>query len=292
MKQYKMNLRLFDDGGGAGAAGAAGTQTGAGNAAQTGAAGATGAAEGKDAGEKRDFHAEFDQLVKGEYKDAFQKKMQQAMAESRKSSKQTEARLKEAEGLLALMGERYHLDGKDLGKLKAALEGDRKYLEEEALAKGMTIDQLAEFKKMERENRAFQEQISQERERLEFERKFAGWQREAEGLQAKFPELDLMQEFENKDFVRMLDHGISVEAAYQATHFDELMGGALQHTAAQTQKKVLDGIKARGLRPEENGTKGGGAGREKLDVTKLTREQRQELIERARKNPEEKISFV
>ena len=154
------------------------------------------------------------------------------------------------------------------------------------------MEQLAQFKKMERENKAFQEQMQQERDRQEFQKKFAGWNAEAERLKGKFPELDLVQEFNDPEFVRMLDHGISVETAYQARHFDDLMGGALQHTAAQTEKKVMDSIKARGARPAENGTRGSGGAREKIDVTKLTKQQRQELIEEARRNPEKRISFT
>lgn len=299
MKKYKMNLRLFDapggaagSGGTAGGAGTAGTAQGAGTTAGGTGNQGTGNGEGGSTAGKRDFHAEFDTMVKGEYKEAFDARVQKLIQERFKGSKQTEARLKETEGLLALVGERYNLDGKDLAALRTALEGDKQYLEAEALEKGMTVEQLAQFKKMERENKAFQMQIQQEREKKEFERKFAGWNAEAERLKEKFPELNLIQEFNDPEFVRMLDHGVSVETAYQARHFDDLVGGALQHTAAQTEKKVLDSIKARGARPAENGTRGSGAAREKIDVTKLTKQQRQELIEEARRNPEKRISFT
>ena len=280
MKQhYEMNLRLFDgEGGAAGTAAAGATTTGA----ETGAAG----------GEGRDFNAEFDTMVKGEYKDAFDARVQKIVQGRLKNSKQTESKLKDAEGLLAMVGERYNLDGKDFTALKAALEGDRQYLEAEALEKGMTVEQLAQFKKMERENKAFQEQIAQDRQRQEFEQKFAAWTQEAEQLKGKFPALDLAAEFDNPEFVRMLDHGISVGTAYQAVHFDDLMGGALQHTAATTEGKVLDSIRARGARPAENGASGSSGAREKpIDVTKLTKQQRNELIERARRNPDERITF-
>ena len=279
MKHYEMNLRLFDgEGGTAGTAAAGATTTGA----ETGAAG----------GESRDFNAEFDTMVKGEYKDAFDARVQKIVQGRLKNSKQTESKLKDAEGLLAMVGERYNLDGKDFTALKAALEGDRQYLEAEALEKGMTVEQLAQFKKMERENKAFQEQIAQNRQRQEFEQKFAAWTQEAEQLKGKFPELDLATEFDNPEFVRMLDHGISVGTAYQAVHFDDLMGGALQHTAATTERKVLDSIRARGARPAENGASGSSGAREKpIDVTKLTKQQRNELIERARRNPDERITF-
>lgn len=277
MKHYEMNLRLFDGEGGAAGTAAAGTT-------------ATGAETG---GESRDFHAEFDTMVKGDYKEAFDTRVQKIVQNRLKHSKQTENRLQDAESVLALVGERYNLDGKDFAALKAALEGDRQYLEAEALEKGMTVEQLAQFKKMERENKAFQEQIQADRQRQEFEQKFAAWATEAEQLKAKFPELDLATEFDNPEFVRMLDNGIGVGTAYQAVHFDDLMGGALQHTAVQTEKKVLDSIRARGARPAENGAGGSSGAREKpIDVTKLTKQQRQELIERARRNPDERISFT
>ena len=231
-------------------------------------------------------------MVKGDYKEAFDARVQKIVQGRLKNSKQTEERLKAAEGVLAMVGERYNLDGKDLEALRTALDGDRQYLEAEALEKGMTVEQLAQFKKMERENKSFQEQLQAERQRQEFERKFAGWTEEAELLKGKFPELDLAEEFENPEFVRMLDHGIGVATAYQAVHFDDLMGGALQHAAVTTEKKVLDSIRARGARPAENGAGGSSGAREKpIDVTKLTKQQRNELIERARRNPDERITF-
>lgn len=279
MKHYEMNLRLFDGEGGAAGTAAAGATT-------------TGAEAGAAGGESRDFNAEFDTMVKGDYKEAFDARVQKIVQGRLKNSKQTEERLKAAEGVLAMVGERYNLDGKDLEALRTALDGDRQYLEAEALEKGMTVEQLAQFKKMERENKSFQEQLQAERQRQEFERKFAGWTEEAELLRDKFPALDLAEEFENPEFVRMLDHGISVGTAYQAVHFDDLMGGALQHTAATTERKVLDSIRARGARPAENGASGSSGAREKpIDVTKLTKQQRNELIERARRNPDEKITF-
>ena len=104
MKHYEMNLRLFDgEGGTAGTAAAGATTTGA----ETGAAG----------GESRDFNAEFDTMVKGEYKDAFDARVQKIVQGRLKNSKQTESKLKDAEGLLAMVGERYNLDGKDFTAL-------------------------------------------------------------------------------------------------------------------------------------------------------------------------------
>lgn len=279
MELYKINIRLFDDGGGA--AGATGAAEG----------GAGDAGAGTDGGGQRDFNAEFDELIAGDYKDAYKNKMQAAIKDRLKGSKQQGERLKSAEELLALVGERYGQDGTDFDSLRAALENDRKYLEDEALEKGMTVEQLAEFKRMERENRAYQQEIETARQQREFEQRFAQWNAEADALANLYPELNLLDEFDNPQFVKLLDSGVGVKAAYQATHFDELMGGALQHTAAVTEKKVLDGIRAGGQRPTENGTRGSSGASAKMDVSKLTKQQRAELIERARRNPDEPITF-
>lgn len=281
--KYKMDLRLFEEG-------AAAPVAAAGGAEGTSGAAQSGTGEGTHP-EGRDLNAEFDALIKGDFKEQYSQNVQKIVKERLKGSKQTESSLKEARELLSLVGERYGQDGSDLKALRAALENDKQYLEQEALEKGMTVEQLSEFKRMERENRAFREQQRQAAQQQEFEQKFSGWSQEAEALKGEYPSLNLLQEFENPQFIRLLDSGVSVKAAYQAVHFDELMSGALQYTAEQAQKKIMDGVRANGARPMENGTKGSGGAREKLDVTKLTKEQRRELAERAIRNPEERITF-
>ena len=274
--KYRMDLRLFDDGG---AGAAVGSTAGAEGTGMAGGADGT----GTDTGTQRDFGAEFDSLIKGEYKDAYDKKVQGIIKDRLKGSKQTESKLKDAEALLSLVGERYGWDGKDYGTLRTSLESDNAYLEEEALAKGMTVEQLADMKRMERENKALREQQRQADERAAFEQKFAGWSAEADALANVYPNLNLTEEFNNPQFVRLLDSGVGVKAAYQAVHFDELMGGALQYTAQQAQKAALDGVKAGAMRPNENGTKGSHGASQKIDVTKLTKEDRMRLADEARR---------
>jgi hypothetical protein len=136
---------------------------------------------------------------------------------------------------------------------------------------------------MERENKALREQQRQAEERAAFEQKFAGWNAEAAALATQYPNLNLAEEFENTQFIRLLESGVGVKAAYQAIHFDELMGGALQYTAQQAQKAVLDGVKANGLRPNENGAKGSHGANQKIDVSKLTKEDRLRYADEARR---------
>lgn len=282
METYKMDLHLFDEG-------AAGGEGGA--AAQAPEAGAQAEGAGSNPEGSRDLEAEFDNLIKGEFKDTYNKRVQGIVQNRLKGSKQTEASLREAREIMALMGERYGLDGTDAKALRTALENDRQYLEEEALEKGMSVDQLAEMKKMERENRSFRQAMERQREQAEFDQKFRAWSEEAEGLKEQYPTLNLMEEFNDPNFIRLLDSGVGVKAAYQAIHFDELMTGAMAHTAQTAQKKVMDSVKANGARPMENAAQGAAGVSAYTDVNKLTKQQRKEIAEQVMRDPDKRITF-
>ena len=279
MEKYKMDLRLFDEGGEGGSPAQTTPQTGT----QPGDTGSDPA--------PRDLEAEFDSLIKGEYKDTYDKRVQGIVKDRLKGSKQTEASLREAREVMALMGERYGLDGTDAKALRTALENDRQYLETEAMEKGMSVDQLAEMKRMERENRTFRQQMEQQRAKAAFDEKFRGWTEEAAGLKEVYPELDLLREFENPNFIRLLDSGVGVKAAYQAIHFDELLSGAMAHTAQTAQKKVMDSVKANGARPAENAATGAAGVSAGMDVSKLTKAQRREIAEQVMRDPDKRITF-
>lgn len=285
-KYYGMDLKLFDgEGGGTGVG--AGSTAGAGGTG-TGTDGGTGAT-GTDGG--RDFDAEFETMIKGDFKGAFDKRVQNIVKDRLKGSKQTETQLRDANDLLSLVGERYGWDGKDFATLRAFVESDKAYLEQEALDKGMTVEQLAEVKRLERENAALLRQQTEAAEKAEFEKKLGGWMQEAEALKGTYPNLNLMEEFNNPQFLRLLDAGVGVKGAYQSVHFDDLIGGALQYTAQQTQKAVMDSVKANGMRPNENGAKGSNGANTKIDVSKLTAAERKAYAEEARRNPEKRITF-
>ena len=284
MERYKMDLHLFDEGtaGGEGGAAAPGAEAGAAINAN---------AEGGTPEGGRDLEAEFDSLIKGDFKDTYNKRVSGIVKDRLKGSKQTEASLKEAREIMAIMGERYGLDGTDAKALRTALENDRQYLEQEALEKGMSVEQLAEMKKMERENRSFRQAMERQREQAEFDQKFRAWSEEAEGLKEQYPTLNLMEEFNDPNFIRLLDSGVGVKAAYQAIHFDEIMSGAMAHTAQTMQKKVMDSVRANGARPMENAAKGAAGVSAYTDVNKLTKQQRREIAEQVMRDPDKRITF-
>jgi hypothetical protein len=101
--------------------------------------------------------------------------------------------------------------------------------------------------------------------------------------------IDFRTESMNPDFVAILKNGSSVEAAYRAVHFDEMMGGAMFKTAQAVTEKMANNLQAKASRPVENGISSRATATVKTDVNSLTRKDREEIERRVARG--ERISF-
>jgi hypothetical protein len=194
-----------------------------------------------------------------------------------------------AKPLMELLAGKYGVDAGDLSALLKAAEEDESYYEEEAAQKGLSVQQLKDFKRMEREN-AQLKAAAEERQRVEQANQVqARWMQEAEALKGIYPKFDFEAEAQNPAFARLLRNGVDVRTAYEVAHHDEIISGAMQFTAQKVQQKTVNDIRARGMRPDEGGLGRHPAGEGRLDVSKLTRDQRAEMAKRAMRG--EKISL-
>ncbi len=229
----------------------------------------------------------FRDLVNGEYKDIYTEETQRLINRRFGEQQQLNERLQSQQSVIDMLMQRYGVD--DIGKLTTALENDNAYWSEAAEDAGMTVEQYKQFQKLQRENAALQAEQhtrqEQERTRAQAEQ----WYREAQDVKAKFPKFDLGTELQNQQFVNMLRAGTPVEHAYKVMHFDELMGNAVQVTAANTEKAVADNVRARGARPSENGTNAQSAFTVKDDPSKLSRKDFEEIARRVARG--ERITF-
>ena len=75
--------------------------------------------------------------------------------------------------------------------------------------------------------------------------------------------------------------GVPIQHAYEVVHMDQIKAGVAAMQAKATEKQVVDGIRAKGARPQENGTTSQGAFIVKDDVSKLSKRDRAEIIRRA-----------
>ena len=283
-----LDLQLFAEGGsgdgGTGSAGAMG-ETGAAAMSQTSVTDADGVTA-----TNIDREAEFEKLIKGEYKDLYDKRMQDTVKNRLKGQKETVERYEALAPTLETLAKKYGVDASDIDALNKAIEEDDAYYEDEALEKGVTVEQLKQIKKMEKENAELKKLRDEQNAKEAAEKKVAGWMEESKQVQAIYPQFDLKGELQNPKFVDLLRvPGVDVRTAYELTHKDEIIAGAMQFTAKTVEKKIADKIAANGARPTENGLNSQSASLTKSDVSQLSKADILDIQRRVARG--EKISF-
>lgn len=266
MKDTKLNLQLFADGGDGGDAGETAPAP---DVAEDVADKATRWQEliGKDG----EFHEEYKKGVEGAVNKRFSKvnEMQERIDRSSKLS--------------AFLADRYGKDEDDFEGMLEALQNDDALFEAQAAERGLSTDQYKELKKLEYENQMLNREREENERAAEVEKIYADWIRQADEVRAQFPEFDFEAEMENPDFVGLLEAGVSVDLAFKVTHEDEILGGAMQYAAQTAANKVTEGIRAKGLRPVENAVgRSSRPVKETIDVENLSLEDINKLTERAR----------
>lgn len=263
-----LDLQLFADGGdgGTGSAGTTG-ETGTAAVSQTSITDADGTTA-----TNIDRNAEFEKLIKGEYKDLYDARVQDTVKNRLKGQKETVEKYNALAPTLETLAKKYGVDASDINALNKAIEEDDAYYEEEALEKGVTVEQLKQFKKMERENAELKKLRDEKNAKEAAEQKVATWMEESKHVKAIYPQFDLRSEMQNSKFVDLLRvPGVDVRTAYELTHKDEIIAGAMQFTAKTVEKKIADKIAANGARPTENGLSSQSASLTQSDVSQLSK---------------------
>lgn len=227
-----------------------------------------------------DRNAEFEALIKGDYKEAYDKRVQDTIRQRLKGANETAAKYEAALPLMDMLAARYGLDASDPAALMKAIEGDEEFLAQAAVDKGMDGKAYNGFVKLERENaRLRASQAEQQRQAL-MNQKFSVWHHQAEEARKLYPNLDLKTELENEQFCKLLDAGVDVGNAYLVAHRDDIMAGAMQYATQTAQQKVANSVAAAGKRPAENGMQGQSAVTIKNDPSKWTKADRAEVAKR------------
>lgn len=233
--------------------------------------------------------AEFERLINSEYKELFTEKFQQTFDRRFKDHKALEQQVKDMKPVLELLGEKYGVTDGDIGRLAEAIQNDDSYFEEEAMEQGMTVEQLKHIRQIERENAALRQAQEELENRRNAERTYSEWMAQAETVKEIYPHFSFEAECENPSFTKLLRAGVDVKAAFEATHMDDILGGAMAVTAKRVSQQMVNNIKSRGNRPSENGISSQAGSIVKNDVSKLTAADRREIIRRV--NRGEKITF-
>ena len=114
----------------------------------------------------------------------------------------------------------------------------------------MTVEQFKRVRTLERSNAALMAERAQREREAKAEEQVQRWRAEGEEVKAKYPGFDLDTECLNPEFLSMLRHGVPMAHAFEVLHLDDLM----RETAANTERAVVENVRARGARVSENGT--------------------------------------
>lgn len=118
------------------------------------------------------------------------------------------------------------------------------------------------------------------------------WSREADELTAQYPDFDLGAALKDMQFCALLRAGVDVRTAWFALHAQALLEAACVRAGRSAEQRVAEHIRARGLRPAENGLGGGGAGIVvRPDVSRMSRADRAALAARAERGERVKLSL-
>lgn len=300
---FPMNLQLFAEGGAAAGGDGAGEGTGvtapAAGVSKKGAKGnplanvVYGKQESAPAAEVQktepavtepavvDRHAEFEKMIKGDYKEAYDKRVQETVQKRLKGAKETEERLTAMNPLLDILSARYGVDGTDTAALVKALEADNSFFEQAAIEKNMDTQQYREMMLLKTENARLKNQNAEQERQERMNKQYAVWERQAAEARNIYPNLDMNVESQNPQFRQLLLAGVDVGTAYMVIHKDDVMAGAMQHTAKTVEQKLANKIAAGNSRPAENGTSNQSAAVIKDDPSKWTKADREEVRRRA-----------
>ena len=247
------------------------------------------AAEVQKPTEAPDRNAEFEALIKGQYKDLYDAKMQDTIQKRLKGTKETVDKYNALSPTLEMLAKKYGVDAGDIEALNKAIADDDSYYEQEAMEKEMTVQQLKAFKKMERENADLRAQMQEQQRKENVNKMYAAWMQQADEAKKVYPSFDLRAEMNNPRFVDLLRSNIDVRTAYEVLHKDEIIPAAMQFTAQTVESKLAKSIASGGARPSENGMSSQSAAVVKSDVSQLSKADRAEIIRRVQRG--DKIRF-
>lgn len=231
----------------------------------------------------------FRALVDGEYKDQYTEDTQRIIDRRFRETKNLETQLSQQKPILDMLMQRYKIADGDLGKLTQAIENDNAYWSQAAEEAGMSVEQYKQFQKLQRENLALRQAQRKRQSQQAAQQQLQKWYGEAEQMKADYPEFDLAAESKDPQFLSMLRSGVPVRLAYEVKHMDEIKAGVAQNTAKTTEKQVVEGIRAKGARPAENGTSSQSAFVVKDDPSQWTKKDRAEVVKRAARGEKIKL---
>ncbi len=233
--------------------------------------------------------AEFEKLIKGEYKDVFSDRIKENISRRFKETDALKKQLAQTEEVVDMLKNRYGLNSADIEAVKEAVSADDSYLKEEAEKRGIKVEELRYIKDLEQENARLKKDTYEAIKKAQMKEKVEALYKQSSETKEEYPDFDIAKESENPKFASLIKSGIDVKTAYEVIHHDDIISKIVDKTAKETQKKTAESIRSVQSRPQENGTGDNSSALIVKDVTKLTRKERAEIAKRVARG--ENITF-
>ena len=217
-----------------------------------------------------------------EYKQAYDREMQNMVKQRLKTAKQAEEALGKLNPSLEALALQIGQDPAniDYDAIAKAIDDANSYYEEVALKDGTSVETARTKVKMDLDTKRQQRTLEQQK----FQNHIEKLELQGQAMKQVFPNFDLRKELQNPTFARMTSPnvGLSVEDAYYAVHRQELQAAAMQVTAQKVAQKISNDIQSGNRRPSEAGTSGQAPSVTTFDYRSASREQREALKKRIR----------
>ena len=239
------------------------------------------AANTEDEGEKA--KPSFEDLIKGEYKDEYDQRVQDVIRKRFKANAENEERLGKMTPIMEMLGKKYNIDPTDIDQIAQIVGDDDSLYEDEAMQRGMSVESLKAVKQMERENEQLKAREQQTIQEQQMRSHFTKMAQQADEAKKLYPKLDLRTEMQNPTFARLTSPGVGIDVrtAYEVVHRDEIRGAEMQFAAHKSAERMANAIRSGSMRPVENGLQGNqGSGTVKADPKSFTKADRAEIKRR------------
>ena len=255
------------------------------------AEGDTGVATGDDsvANKEPDKASKFHELIKGEYAEEYNNLFKEQLNKRLKDHGEIKEKVSAYDKTVYPLYARYGIEPGDLAALEAAISEDNELFERAADEAGMTVDQYRDFLNVQNENQQLKSRISEAEQQEQINKLYQELEIEAENLKQIYPNFDFEAEAERdygqdkgNRFLELLNlPGVDMRTAYEIARHDDIVGSSLQTVAEESRKAAIESIRARGMRPSENGTVQQQGIIRKSNVNDFTPADREKIAEQA-----------
>lgn len=227
-------------------------------------------------GVELDLNARFDELIKGEFKEVYDKRINDTFRKRMKNSKETVDKFEKLQPALQMIAKSYNLDANDIEGLVSAVQNDDRYYEEAALEAGVDVAFFKRLKKAE-------DEVAANAHNRQMREDIARWHSDFEtNVKQVFPNITFDDAMNNPKFVTFMKMGIDALSAVTALNAREAFPAAMEAAAKSAKKKVTDDIMANQRRPVEGAAMSAVGVSPKSDVSSLTDAEIDKILVRVR----------